>query len=71
MKCQIYLLLKKHFDEVDEDIGGSLIEDNILQSVIKREEFGRMLKQLAINIQTYYRGNIRAVLISDQFENFN
>ena len=58
-----YLLLKKHFDEVDEDIGRSLIEDNILQSVMKREEFGRwMLNQAAINIQKYYRGNIGRVV---------
>ena len=52
-----FSVLKEHFDEVDDDICRSLEEENIIQAVSRREEFGKwVLDHAAWTIQKIVRG---------------
>jgi hypothetical protein len=52
-----YRILKEHFDQVDEDIGRSNEEEDILQAVLNRQNFGEwVLHNAAATIQKIIRG---------------
>lgn len=65
MELKEYAELKEHFDRVDEDIGRSKEEEDVLSAVVMREQFGLwVLDQAAATIQKIVRGRIARFMVA-------